>query len=307
MACGLDLPSASLGSCGEPWNGFGFWGKLEFVQVVQNAHGQSQRPTGLAETTMSSSLPPEILDLIIDNLHDEPTALKTCCIVSKSWVPRTRKHLFAHVKFYDGGSHIGLWRKAFPDPVDSPAHHTRSFFVHGAPVINGADVGNWIRTFRNVVRLQVSYMDRTTLLPFYGLSPAIRSLSLIQVSLDAFDLACSFPLLEDLSLVALYPKKDGDGWTIPPTSPKLTGALNLRMFGKASSVTRRLLDLPGGLHFSNITATFPNEDAKSVADLVSACSGTLEFLTLRFRPQGAFPSAPTTGQYPTTTHPCRRV
>ncbi|KAF9789198.1 hypothetical protein BJ322DRAFT_1000595, partial [Thelephora terrestris] len=44
-------------------------------------------------------LPPEILDLVTDNLSDEPSTLKACCLVSKSWVPRTRKHLFASVKF----------------------------------------------------------------------------------------------------------------------------------------------------------------------------------------------------------------
>ncbi|KAF9647951.1 hypothetical protein BDM02DRAFT_3065508, partial [Thelephora ganbajun] len=49
---------------------------------------------------MSSSLPQEILDLIIDHLRDEPDMLKICCIVSKPWVQRTRKHLFVHIKFH---------------------------------------------------------------------------------------------------------------------------------------------------------------------------------------------------------------
>ena len=31
-----------------------------------------------------SNLPPEILDYILDLLHDEPEALKECCLVSKS-------------------------------------------------------------------------------------------------------------------------------------------------------------------------------------------------------------------------------
>ena len=57
------------------------------------------RVPSIQETTMSCTLPPEILDLIIDHLHDEPATLKTCCVVSKSWVPRTRKHLFALVEF----------------------------------------------------------------------------------------------------------------------------------------------------------------------------------------------------------------
>lgn len=52
------------------------------------------------ETRMGCSLPPEILDLIIDNLHDEPTTLKTCSVVSKSWIQRARKHLFVDIEFH---------------------------------------------------------------------------------------------------------------------------------------------------------------------------------------------------------------
>jgi len=60
---------------------------------------------------MSPDLMPELLDLIVDHLRGELTTLETCCVVSKSWVPRAQKHLFAHVEF-----HVELWKKAFPDP-----------------------------------------------------------------------------------------------------------------------------------------------------------------------------------------------
>ena len=281
---------------------------LEFVPYKAR-HSQGQRLTGSVETTMSSSLPPELLDLIVDHLHDDPTALKTCSVVSKSWIPRTRRHLFAHVEFHASKSHVGLWKKAFPDPSNSPAYHTRTLSVHRIRVIAAADTGvdGWIRTFRSVVHLKLSGMDRTSPIPFCGLSPAIRSLSLINVPLDAFDLICSFPLLEDLTLVVLFPVGDEDGWNPPLKSPKLTGTLDLKMFGRANCVTRRLLVLPDGLHFSKITVLFTNEGIKSVTDLVSKCSGTLEFLTLHFWPRGAFLSTPVNGQHLTTTRTRRDV
>jgi len=225
-----------------------------------------------------------MLDLIVDHLYDDPTALGACCVVSKSWIPRTRKHLFARVKFNTTEFRIELWKKAFPDPSNSPAHHTRTLSIHDAPVIATAD----IHAFCNVVHLQLSNMDRTSLFLLRGFSPAIRSLSLIHASLGDFNLICSFPLLEDLELVTLFPMKDEDGWNTPLKSPKLTGTLDFKMFWRASSVTRQLLDLPGGLHFSKITLLFSNEAAKSVTDLVSGCSGTLELLTLNFYPRGAF-------------------
>ncbi|KAF9642961.1 hypothetical protein BDM02DRAFT_3104213, partial [Thelephora ganbajun] len=57
----------------------------------------------MSQTTMSNPhkphLPPEILDYIVDFLYNEPETLKQCCLVSKSWVPRTRKHLFADINF----------------------------------------------------------------------------------------------------------------------------------------------------------------------------------------------------------------
>ena len=64
-------------------------------------------------------LPPEILDSVIDLLHDEPETLKQCFLVSKSWVPRTRRHLFAYIKFRSA-SDLRSWKKAFPDVADSP-------------------------------------------------------------------------------------------------------------------------------------------------------------------------------------------
>ena len=84
----------------------------------------------LPETSMPSSLPPDIFDLIVGWLCSEPTALKMCCLVSTPWVPRTRRHLFSLIRFYEAGSSVRAWMKAFPDPSNSPAHHTRDFRIY---------------------------------------------------------------------------------------------------------------------------------------------------------------------------------
>jgi len=65
-------------------------------------------------------LPPEILDYTVDFLHDKPATLKQCCLVSKSWVPRTRGHLFASISF-DFILDIEAWKKTFSNPENSPA------------------------------------------------------------------------------------------------------------------------------------------------------------------------------------------
>jgi len=69
-------------------------------------------------------LPPEIVDHIIDELHEETQTFRNCCLVAKSWVPRTRKHLFVDSEFT---SHKVLepWKNTFPGPSNSRTSHPR--------------------------------------------------------------------------------------------------------------------------------------------------------------------------------------
>jgi hypothetical protein len=247
---------------------------------------------------MSCPLPSDIFDLILDHLRDEPTTLKACCVVSKSWIHRARTHLFARVEFRASKSHIELWKKKFSDPSNSPARHTRSLSVRGIPSITAADTdeGGWISTFHNIVHLHLeSGGSEDSLTPFYGLSPTLRSLRLTTTPVEVLDLICSFPLLEDLTLVCLG--REDDGWSTPSTSPKLTGFLDLRSFGEIRHTARRLLDLPDGLHFTKITVECYTEDVGSIMDLVSRCSDTLESLSISYYTPGSLPSTSTSGQY----------
>jgi len=255
---------------------------------------------------MSCSLPPEILDFIIDQLHNEPTTLKACCVVSKSWIPRTRRHLFARVDFGGRAIPIESWMKIFPDPSNSPAHHTRSLSICSLPVLvttTNADVASCVRTFRNVVRLRFKHLTWTgqqnPLTPFYGFSHTVRSLRLTSTSFEVFNLVCSFPLLENLALVSLGSEVGAAGWNAPSTSPELTGSLSLSMMmGEIRPAILRLLDFPDGLRFTKITVSRLGEsDFEPMMDLVSKCSGTLECLTISSFTISAFPSASLVGRY----------
>ena len=102
-------------------------------------------------TTMTACprFPPEISVYIVDIVHSggQAEALRRCCLVSKSWVPRTRKHIFCTVEFW--GSHdVGAWKrkKVFPNPSNSPAHYARSLFFGTVQSITDvvAEGGGWI-------------------------------------------------------------------------------------------------------------------------------------------------------------------
>ena len=151
-----------------------------FCLVNSNpAHTCNIRPrtesvvTKSAPASMPCPFPPEILNLIVDHLHTEPTTLNACCVVSKPWIHRTRTHLFARIKFDTTNSDIERWKKAFPDSSSSPAHHTRHLLVRGLSAVTAADAGGWIRAFHNLVHLQLEGVgggERVSLIPFHGLS-----------------------------------------------------------------------------------------------------------------------------------------
>ena len=218
-------------------------------------------------------LPAEMLNHVVDHLRDTKNALGNCCLISKSWIPRTRKHLFADIEFQTE-IHLGSWKKTFPDPSNSPACYTKTLSVGCPQVVTSADaeVGGWIRGFSSVVHLvvrsQTPFAHRSfSLVPFHGLSSVLKSLRMVVPALPSsriINLTLSFPLLEDLTVFTPYdPRADNDDNPdmllpiIQPSSPPmLTGSLELLLMdGGMEPLTRRLLSLPGGIHFRKLALT----------------------------------------------------
>ena len=145
-------------------------------------------------------LKPEILDRIANLLHEDPHALKGCCLVSKSWVPRTRKHIFKCVDFKYSGD-FDRWKRKFPNPVKSPAIHTRSLFFRQKDQLTYSDIP-WIHSFTNVVQLEVDCGDHHQGRPFslfHCLSPTVKSLSMDWTDLPSrqiFDFNLFLPLTD---------------------------------------------------------------------------------------------------------------
>ena len=260
-------------------------------------------------TSPSLRLPPEILDLIVDHLFDESTTLQACGVVSRSWVPRTRKYLFACVEFNEVRSTIGSWEELFPDPSSSPAHNTRSLKIIGPSAVTaaGTEARAWIHSFHHLVELTVCTFGwkevRASFTPFRGLAPTIKSLSFHCRSvafLEIFGLICSFPLLEDLELRHWGRWRDIGGRDTPSTPTKPTGFPDLD--GDQCPIGRELSCLPDGLRLSRIIISRPDEDTKTVMDLVSKCSDTLESLCVEYVSFGASLLASAADRYLIATH-----
>ena len=257
-------------------------------------------------------LPPEIFDYIVDLLHDKPKMLGKCCLVSKSWVPRTRKHLFVNIKLLSVKD-VQSWGKAFPNDWDSPAHHTRTLSVFWTQAIVEADAraGGLIQTFPRVVRLRLtqpassknllaapSSLEKISLAPFHKFSSTLKSLHVGFTpfpSPQIFDLVRSLPLLEDLALSGCDPlscnndSPHGPQTEVLSSSPVLNGSLDLDILGGIGNITRRLLDLPNGLSFRKLVFQWHHmEDLRWITELVARCSDTLEYLDVKCYPPCTF-------------------
>ena len=219
-------------------------------------------------------------------------------MVSKSWIPRTRKHLFAKIRF-DLAEELDSWKQTFPDPSTSPASYAETLAI-GCPeevTVADAEADGWIRGFYRVVHLEVGGFLAESLTPLlHGFSPAIKSLH-VDVTMfspsQIFNLILSFPLLEDLRMMGWEVCDDGSPDELPTVvqlsnPPAFTGSLEISMPGM-EPIVRRLLSVPGGIHFRRLTLNWTcDEDGLLTAALVERCSHTLESLSIARKPLGTF-------------------
>ena len=145
-----------------------------------------------------------------------------------------------------------------------------------------------------VASLNVDNVDLSASVSWlHKFSPTLKSLYVyptLSLGSPFFGLIHSSPLLEDLTIVGYDPFGNDDGVLHgprivgPSTSPPLAGSLDLEISAGVGYAARRLLDLPTGLHFRNLTLTrFHTGDVRWIAELVERCSDTLEYLDITCR------------------------
>ena len=256
----------------------------------------------LCSTTMTPPhLPVESLDYILDFLHDSRGTIESCCLISKSWIPRTRNILFADVAF-NSPEKLQSWKNTFPDSSTSPAWYTRSLFIMFPQVITAVDAeeGGWITAFSRVVRLKVDTEDAmvndlVSLIPLHGFSPVVKFFHAIiscHHSSPIFDLVLSFPSLMDLSTISdcsLAFHNDAFDreslLTQPSSRLSLIGSLSLSVRRGMHPIAPRLLTLQGGLRFRRLKLTcFYVGDFSLATKLVGSCRSTLEDLEVECSP-----------------------
>ena len=197
-------------------------------------------------STMSNPhLPAELLDHVVDLLHDTEYALRNCCLISEVWIPRTRKRLFNVIRIHTEKD-LQSWKEASPDPSTSPARFAKTLSVGCSHVVTATDAepGGWIAGFSSVAHLEVVTQEfpaansTVSFVPFHGFSPAIKSLRVdifVLPSSQMLNLILSSLLLEDITVIASYrvliDKSDnidvGSSFAVRASGPpRFTGSLS---------------------------------------------------------------------------------
>ena len=254
-------------------------------------------PTPISNPTMvQPPLPPEIIDGIIEHLHDDKGALKQCSLASKQLASHTQRYLFNAVEITS--KNLEGWKKTFPNSATSLAHYARSLTVHPTDLVTAKDGidGGWIKPFTNVERLELRNLVQpgnpiptVSLTPFHALS-SIKSLRVTFTAispLEIINLICSLPLLEDLGINALNTEIDDIDEVIlqPVNPPPLTGTLHLRSGVKRVANILSHVPVHNGLRFRKIILDADSleeeEELEYAPDLVERCSNTLEYIQIR--------------------------
>lgn len=166
---------------------------------------------------MSSRIPPELCDQIIDCLSDDQGTLRACGITCRSWLPRARHHLFkrAAIDWMNCDSFTEVLQSS-----DGIGHHIRTIEIEGALGVfsmdrqHSAALSAWLHSIPedlpakliNVQELDLALVtvDAAITSSFFARLTSVTTLSLCACTLDSFntlvEIFYSMPLLQNLSI-----------------------------------------------------------------------------------------------------------
>ncbi|KAJ7609234.1 hypothetical protein DFH06DRAFT_1247660 [Mycena polygramma] len=150
-------------------------------------------------------LPPEVIDLIIDDLHDHSPTLRTCSLVSRNWLGGSRHHLFN--RMYLTGRNLRLFRDLLRSPNNTLSFHIRSLHAAGFRHNEFTELWQLLSAFPHLRSLEIN-LDTKFEVSNIQVFPSVHSLSLshaiFQDHRRLTALIGQFPSLKTLTLHRLY-------------------------------------------------------------------------------------------------------
>jgi len=246
------------------------------------------RPTSAKHSTLVGPkavprLPQELIDEILNHLapshNSDFRSLRSCALVSKSWVRACRRLLFHTVVF----TRVGMerWLERFPVPEESPAHLIKHLYVWiGAYHYVPDKFYQYTPWFTNAENLSLLGYKGVRLLqePSPWRSPqSVTSLTVktgLVTLVEIRDIMGQLPNLDSLWL---------SGLLVGRVSPGIGTVLKGRFGGKlrlcrrytSECITSMLLEIPTGIHFTEFQIESARRDLPSNVKLLEACGRTI--------------------------------
>ncbi|KAF9653706.1 hypothetical protein BDM02DRAFT_3107685 [Thelephora ganbajun] len=154
---------------------------------------------------MSSYIPPELTDQIIDHLHNDSKSLNACALTTRDWLPSTRYHRFRSIRFHSAKKIHAFHRLSQVAPDLLPYYQEavicdNSGYVP-ASILEAA--ASACLTLPNLARIKFNnriYASTPRVVTI--LSPIVRKITTLNLSgtlfassNDFWPLICSFPNL----------------------------------------------------------------------------------------------------------------
>ena len=237
-------------------------------------------------------IPQDIIDEILDHLTADNNShsrlsLLSCSLVSKSWVTPCRRHLFRTAYFT--WRYIAIWLETFPVPEESPAHHVRELcfwcgWCFDAPE-KFFEYIPWFTGVRKIVWSgQAELEPLCRILSSGRLSQSVTSLAIYMDSVTVLqirDVMDRLPNLNDLSLSGSLVRMDKNKLIGIGTGlrGKFGGRLRLLRGHVDTGIVNMLLEVPAGLHFTEVYIHSASERLRPTLRLTEACAESLAKLT----------------------------
>ena len=248
-----------------------------------------KRPASMeTERIVIPRVPQEVVDEILDHLTTDPDhrSLQSSALVSKSWVPSCRRHLF-HTTIFTP-KNAARWVKTFPVPERSPACYVRDlrFLAEGSDTIFELKFFEHVPWFTNAEKMSLSGDGHLRLMRFplsCGLPQSVASLTIDGGAVflgHIRGIMAQLPNLNDLSLAGNIVPGDrrallGIGKVL---RGRFGGKLRLHRGRSYEDTVNMMLEIPTGLHFTEVEIR-AKYGCPSAMRLAEACSKTLTRLT----------------------------
>ena len=246
----------------------------------------SARHSNSAETgtIIIPRVPQEIIDEILHHLTTDSRfrTLRSCALVSKSWVPSCRRRLFHTILFTS--KDMVRWVETFPVPEESPAHHVRDLrlSIGGRNSVpeKFLEYTPWFTNVEGVSFFQQNRSQPLWIPSFWRFPQSVTSLTINadRVFLSQIqNIMAQLPNLDDVVLSGTLAAVDER--TLPGIGTASKGRFcgRLRLIGgnPGGSVAKMLSEIPTGFNFTEVRISGRHSCLPSTERLVEACGRTL--------------------------------